>query len=97
MPVYFFSSISHECYGYVLLYVVVSLVRHVVVSLVRRAVGVVGCRVMALVELFVHMPCLSEDRAFEPVEGSYLVRSFWSWVRPIMVVTPSVTCPLVFS
>jgi hypothetical protein len=67
-----------------------------VVSLVRCAVGVVGCRVMALVELFVCVPCLSEDRDFKPVEGSYLVRSFWSWVRPIMAVMPSVTHPLVF-
>ena len=39
----------------------------------------------------------SEDRAFEPVEGSYFVWPFWSWVRPTMTVVPSVTHSLSFS
>jgi hypothetical protein len=71
------------------------LCRWFIVSLCR-AIGDVGCRVMALVELFVHVPCLSEDRAFEPVGGSYLDWLFRSWVRPAVAVTLTVTCPLDF-
>jgi hypothetical protein len=88
--------ISLGCYGYVLLYVVVSLVRRVVVSLVRHAVGDVGCRVMTLIELFVRVPCLSEDHAFEPVGGSYLDWLFRSWVCLAMAVTPSMVPSLTF-
>jgi hypothetical protein len=88
--------ISLGCYEYVLLCVVVSLVRRVVVSLVRHTVGNVGCRVMSLVELFVRVPCLFEDRAFEPVGGSYLDWLFRSWVRLAMAVTPSMVPSLAF-
>ena len=41
--------------------------------------------------------CLFEDRAFELVEGSYLVRPFQLWVRPIVAVMVSITRSLAFS
>ena len=76
-----FAPVYLLCYGYVLL---LRLLCVVVVSLLC-------CWFLRGVV------CVSMDRAFEPVEGSYLVRTFRSWVRPAVAVMLSVTRPLVLS
>ena len=52
--------------------------------------------VVCVIGLFV-VVLLLVNRAFEPFEGSYIARTSWMWVCPIVVVMPSVTRPLVFS